>query len=666
MKDTLLAFFFCLSYSFIWSQELDSIKTPSAITSKIESIIESENSNLKKRIFLTSKIQHLKKLGVNSEPEKANYLDYKIIDHFQDTTLVDTTLTISKEYKMNYLRKDLFGLHSFENQGQVFTKLTHSFNNPSIVPKFGAIAKHINYYEIEDIKYYEVPTPTSEFFYKSGLDQGQVLDSWLAMNTHRNLNFSLAYKGLRSLGNYRNSLSSHVNFRSTISYRSNNKRYQIRAHYSSQNLMNQENGGLTTESLTLFDSNHSDFKQRGRLDVNLEDANSRLIGKRYYFNQNYTLSKTHQHFTKKITDLKLGHVFTYETKQYHFNSGSTSVFEDQFKTTTTDKTSYKTMNNQIYLDFTAPYVMGNFRVLANYYSYFQGYKAVALNESQTIPNQLKGNLISAGAHWNASVKNIYFSAKASTAITGDLTGSNLFLKASFKNADKDKIGLSLQLNSKSPNFQFLFFQSNHKAYNWRNHFKNIRTRNLNLYVNTKWIETSVTASQIENFTYFNDASQPFPNQYNKKINYFKVKVNHELKIGYFALNNTFLYQKAATGATVFKVPEFVGRSTFYFSKKVFKKKSLFLQTGITANYFSTYQTNLYNPVLGSFTVQNTKKIEAKPLLNLFVNGQIRRTRLYLKAENILFLTSKKNYYSSPNQPYRDFTIRFGFVWNFFD
>jgi len=40
--------------------------------------------------------------------EEAKIEDYKIISRENDTTFVDTTLTIYKDYKFNYLRKDDF------------------------------------------------------------------------------------------------------------------------------------------------------------------------------------------------------------------------------------------------------------------------------------------------------------------------------------------------------------------------------------------------------------------------------------------------------------------------------------------------------------------------------------------------------------------------------
>ena len=46
-------------------------------------------------------------------------------------------------------------------------------------------------------------------------------------------------------------------------------------------LLNQENGGLTNESVALFQSNNSEFRDRGRLDVKFEDAENEHR-KQYY------------------------------------------------------------------------------------------------------------------------------------------------------------------------------------------------------------------------------------------------------------------------------------------------------------------------------------------------------------------------------------------------
>ncbi|NNC70929.1 MAG: hypothetical protein HKN90_08925, partial [Flavobacteriaceae bacterium] len=108
---------------------------------------------------------------------KTTYIDYKVISYQYDTTYVDTTLSQLKYHKFNYIRQDLFELLPFHNQGQTFNTLGYTFDKASLYPEFGARAKHFNYYQTEDINYYRVATPTTELMYRSGLEQGQVLDA---------------------------------------------------------------------------------------------------------------------------------------------------------------------------------------------------------------------------------------------------------------------------------------------------------------------------------------------------------------------------------------------------------------------------------------------------------------------------------------------------------
>ena len=151
---------------------------------------------------------------------KTKWTDYKIISHKLDTTYIDTTLTIQKEYKFNFLRKDNFELLAFHNQGQTFNSLGYNFNETSLFPDIGFSGKQFNFIDIDEVKYYEVPTPTTEIMYRTGIEQGQVLDALFTVNFSKRFNIGVAYKGLRSLGLYRNSLSSTGNFRFSYHYES--------------------------------------------------------------------------------------------------------------------------------------------------------------------------------------------------------------------------------------------------------------------------------------------------------------------------------------------------------------------------------------------------------------------------------------------------------------
>jgi hypothetical protein len=92
---------------------------------------------------------------------------------------------------------------------------------------------------------------------------------------------------------------------------------------------------------------------------------------------------------------------------------------------------------------------------------------------------------------------------------------------------------------------------------------------------------------------------------------------------------------------------------------------MYLETGITFNYFTEYNMNAYDPLLAEFYTQNQTKLGGFPRMDFFVNAKIRQTRIYIKAEHFNSHFTGYEYFSAPNNPYRDFTVRFGLVWNFF-
>jgi hypothetical protein len=152
--------------------------------------------------------------SIKTEKEKIATIDlYKVITIENDTTYIDTSLTIQKEYSHNYLRKDIFGLLPFANDGQTYNTLQYSLTDFSPYPEFGFKAKHFNFLEANQIRYYSVATPVTELYFKTTVRKGQSVDAFITLNTSENLNFSIAYKGLRSEGEYINQLSSTGNFR---------------------------------------------------------------------------------------------------------------------------------------------------------------------------------------------------------------------------------------------------------------------------------------------------------------------------------------------------------------------------------------------------------------------------------------------------------------------
>ena len=174
-------------------------------------------------------------------------------------------------------------------------------------------------------------------------------------------------------------------------------------------------------------------------------------------------------------------------------------------------------------------------------------------------------------------------------------------------------------------------------------------------------------STINDYTYFkkdegDSLVKPFQND--KSISYFKIKVEKDIKFKNFGLHNTLMYQNTKDDNQVLNVPQLVTRNTLYYSNFFFKN-ALELQTGVTFNYFTKYKMNAYDSVLAEFYVQDQNEYGAFPRFDFFINAKIRQTRIFLKAEHFNSAWTGYDFYSAPNYPYRDFTVRFGLVWNFF-
>ena len=598
---------------------------------------------------------------------KTKYTDYKVFSHKRDTSYIDTTLTIQKEYIFNFLRTDNFELLGFHNQGQTFNNLGHSFNNLKQLPDIGFTAKQFNYYEIDNIKYFEVPTPTTEILYRTGLQQGQVLDALFALNFSKRFNVSLSYKGIRSLGAYRRSLASHGNFRATFQYRTKENQYEIRGHIARQDLFNQESGGLTTSSLNSFITEDPNFENRGRLDVNLIDAENQFDGNRIYLEHSYKLLASKDTVNKKdFSNLKIGHILTNEDKMYQFNqtTSTTSIFGDiNASEAKNSDVEQKITNNELNLEFNSRYVLGQFKAKVNFTNYSYGYDTILNTASSINKTKLKGNAISVGADWNAKIKNFKLNVTGNlTPGAGRLSGNFLKGEAIYKKDSLFVLKGSVLISSKSANFNTLLHQSTYDDYNWQNNFSNVNTRDVGFEMSSPWINTSLNFTNIDNYTYFDENNSP--QQFTNQITYLKVKVNREFKYRKFALDNTFMFQNVSSGSSVFRVPEIVTRNTFYYTDYWFKGKPMLVNIGVTFKYFTKYKANAYNPLLAEFTLQNTDEI-GFPTFDVFFNAQVRRTRLYLKVDNVTSDFTKKNYFSAPNYPYRDFTVRFGLVWNWF-
>lgn len=609
------------------------------------------------------------------ETPKAKISQYRIITLERDTTFVDTSLTIQKEYEYNYLRRDVFGLLPFANEGQTYNTLQYSLTQFSAYPEFGRKAKHFNYLEANQIKYYSVATPLTELYFKTVMEQGQNLDAFVTLNTSKRFNISIAYKGLRSVGKYINQLASTGNFRFTTSYNTLKERYAVNAHFVSQDILNGENGGIT--SIDDFESEDTDFKNRARLNVFFKDAKSFLKGKRLFADQSFRINTN-----KGSNNLSLSHQFNYENKFFEFNqktipttlvsaTGVTSSFNRFGDAFVTGNINNHTRYNRMYNKIGAIYenaTIGKFQFFIEDFRYNYYYNSIIFLPGQTIPNALNETVNSIGGQYEYR-KNSWNGKFLYSNSISDQSLFNLDGILKYRINDKNNFSFQYQKINKLPNHIYNLHQSSYISYNWYNNFNNEKINNIKAEATTQWGNASLQITTLSDYLYFSNDDETnlqlvSPKQYDKTINYLSLKVSKEFKFRKFALDNTVLYQKTDQEDPILNVPQIVTRNTLYYSNYLFKR-AMYLQTGVIFNYFTKYYGNDYNPIIGEFFVQKQTEIGAFPTFDFFINARVRQTRIFLKAEHFNSAMTGNDFYTAPNYPYRDFVVRFGLVWNFF-
>ncbi|MCT4628478.1 putative porin [Winogradskyella sp.] len=589
-----------------------------------------------------------------------------------DTIEVDTTISINKDYKFNYLQRDIFGLMPFANIGQTYNSLSFNSVINQTNPLFGARARHFNYIEKDSIKYYEVPTPWTRLTYKTAFEQGQMLDAFFTVNLSKQFNFSIAYKGLRSLGNYQNALTSSGNFRFTYNYKSKNSRYKTNGHIVLQDLLNQENGGIKDEDIENFTSGDEEFIDRSVFDMNFENAESVLEGRRFFFNHSYDIITEKDSLTNN--KLTLVNEISFEDKyfQYSQSSPTSGYFGDYFNNSINDKVTLEDFKSKLYIEYFNN-VLGELNFGINYSDVNYGYNSVVVFPDEIIPNRIKANYFGVDASYKKNINSFLLESKASLNLSDEFVGSFIDAQLGLKLNDDIKISAGINISSKLPNYNYLLYQSDYTNYNWYSFddYKNINTQQFRFNIKSrKFFNAFLDISNIENYTYFNleeinEGRRIIkPQQYNSSIQYIRLKGQREFRLGNFALDNTIMYQNVISDSDVLNVPSLITRNTLYYTNDIFKK-AMKLQTGVTFNYFTKYNMNGYDPVLAEFYTQNETELGGFPRLDFFINAKIRQTRIFFKAEHFNSSFTGYDYFSAPNHPYRDFTIRFGLVWDFF-
>ena len=599
-----------------------------------------------------------KKDSIKRKVKKYPVTDYKYFNMLGDSMHVDTILTIRHLYNLQYTLKDDFTKLPFENMGQAYNDLSLDLNNDKgILSGFVAPAKYANYLDEDEIYFYHVPTPYSDLTYKSGIYKGQMLQSLISVNVHPKLNLSLGYKGISSQGSYQYSIVSAGRFFSSLNYQSKQNRYSLQAYFVTHDISNEENGGIA--DVSNFDQGGAVFKDRGRIPVNLNNAKNLLKGQRYYIGQKYKLFKS--------KDVYLLNQTKYHRQTYDFEQSSPSELLGSASIATNIKDSVYLKRFENFLGVTFNTKKFLVQTGINYVHQDYSLDSVKVVNGQALPKNLIDNKLFLASKLSFNWKRIYFNTKLDLGFTSSFPAYYFQADAHVDLPRKILFQAQLKSISKRPDYRFVLYQSAYDKYNWyQPDLKNELIQEISASLSQKkWGKLVLKQQLINNYHYF--GSDSLPKTSASGIGYTALQYAFDYNYHKIGFSTDLLLQKVVQGADILSLPTYVARGSVYFQNRYFHK-NLFVQTGISFKYFEAYYAKSYNPVLADFLLQNTQKIGGYPIVDIFFNFKVKRFRFFVNAAhvNALFESQKPTYYTAPLYPYRDFNLRLGLRWIFFN
>ena len=588
--------------------------------------------------------------------------DYQFFTQFSQRKAFDTVFTIGKSYQFTqYNNRDNFGKTQFANIGEGFQNLvykTDSEQDLALLPT----RKSFFILGIKDIKYYDVKSPTTAFYYHNGMSSGGTLQTTYTQNIGKRFNFAIEYMGLRSEGLYQREIASSNNTIFSAHYLSKNSKYEVFAHFIHQNISNEENGGIA--NLDNFTSGDSRFNSRKNLTVNLHNTYTRMAARRFYFSHYFAP------FDVEKFPFKLSHTIFYQTNKYFYTQdGTENYYSSSLITdypTNSKKKSTKFSNTvSLLFDNEAFRAEGGIRYQNISYRAFYPLIISGVKEDSKFQENrlgLVGNLKI--KLWDKINLNSDLEISSGKAFGNYLNSEN---HLTFEPIEGYSIGGHVKFKSAVPSFNYLMNASFYQDYNFKySDFKNQNVLEIGADLNLKWFDTKLFANyfRIGQLAYFDSSAKPQQNTSSVNIS----QVGGEATFTYrkFNFNAKVLVQNVLNNKDLLPLPEFIGRANVYYQSKIFKKAAE-IQTGIKAYYFSKFASQQYFPILNEFILPSTDSysIGGRPIVDVYFNMKVKRMMIYAEAQHLNTTFMKNRSYAAPFYPVADFRLNLGLVWYLF-
>ena len=501
-------------------------------------------------------------------------------------------------------------------------------------------------------------------------------------NVNRRIGIGAKIQYIHSRGAYEAQAVKNMNWGFSFYYLGD--RYEAQAFYNNYYTLLKENGGITDD---LYITDPAEVQagvtsvDTKSIPVRLNAAQSRMTGDEFYMDHAYKLgywksvavndTATREEY---VPLARIKYSFDLQHSRHRFNNYNVSEGNEFWKNRylwgggTDDNTHLNMMTNSIGLELIEGFRKWVKFGLSAYVSYqIQKYQqttyyhpidpeeAASLTPLPTgvyVPETATKNFLYVGGRLQKDKGNILrYAADVKLGLVGDGTGDidlngNISTQIPVK---KDSIRITAEGHFSNQAQPYLLQQYIANHFVWSNDFGKTRRYKVAGNLHIPWTKTTVGVGveNLQNYVYFNP--QSLPQQYNGNIQVFSASLQQELKVGILHWDNTVYYQKTSN-SNILPLPELTIYSNLYLKFIAFKV--LKVQFGVDCDYYTKYKGLNYQPATMSFHVQGEDPIYVGnyPLINVYVNARLYKTRFYVQYSHINQGWFSKNYFLMPHYP----------------
>jgi len=177
------------------------------------------------------------------------------------------------------------------------------------------------------------------------------------------------------------------------------------------------------------------------------------------------------------------------------------------------------------------------------------------------------------------------------------------------------------------------------------------------------LEATARAHVVNNYLYFDQNGEAA--QTTAPLQVTQLLVRENIKWGSVRFDNTLALQQANRD-DVLRLPKWFSKNSLYFSGKVFKKRML-LNAGVDFRINSDFRPDGYHPLSWQFHLQDSLTQKPYPWIDLFASFKVQSFRGFIRYENCATWWDKKQVFYQTARHAQPFgALRFGIAWRFMD